>query len=87
MQPHTQHSNATPVHSAPRIECEPDPRQPNRLAYRITGATRQCVQDVIDNLIASVDGGFGYANFVGPARCEDGYHALGQVVIYMPRVS
>lgn len=66
----------------PRIEHEPDPRNPNRIAYRITAPSRDRVQAVIDNLFASVEGGFGYANFTTPTRCEAGYEAIGQVVLY-----
>lgn len=69
-----------------QIEHAIDPHQPNRIGYRITGATREAVQIVIDNLTASVDGGFGYANFVGPARRDGEFFALGQVVIYTPAV-
>jgi hypothetical protein len=66
----------------PRIEHEPDPRNPNRIAYRITARSRDRVQGVIDNLFASVEGGFGYVNFTAPTRCEDGYQAIVQVVLY-----
>ena len=31
-----------------RVEWELDPRQPGRTAYRITGATREVVQNAID---------------------------------------
>lgn len=82
MQPAAEPSNVVPIHPRARIEHTPDPRQPGRIAYQITGPTRDCVQVVIDNLYASVEGGFGYANFVGPSRRGADYFALGQVVVY-----
>lgn len=67
------------------VESQADPARPGRTGYRITGLTREAVQAKITQLTNSVDGlqgsPFGFANFVGPARVDGGYGALGEVIV------
>jgi hypothetical protein len=65
-----------------RVERMPDPRRPNRTAYRITG-TRSCdVQEYIMSLVEEVEQPCaGYGRFVGPHYIGHGcYVALGEIV-------
>jgi hypothetical protein len=63
------------------VEWETDPRTPGRTAYRITGATRDVVQGAIDARMTAAENGDGRANFIGPHRDENGWVALGEVVL------
>jgi len=64
------------------FEVDPDPRQPNRVLYKITAASRDAVQDAISEIMNRVDDTSGYAVFAGPRRSGDGFMAQGAVVIY-----
>lgn len=68
---------------AVRVERMPDPRRPNRTAFRITGTHSADVQDYITSLIAEVEmHGTGYGRFIGPHHIGHGcYVALGEIVI------
>ena len=70
--------------SATSVEYESDPNQAGRTAIRITGPTKEAVQKQIDIIHRKVDGENGWARFVGPARTDDGYGALGEVVTFEP---
>ena len=73
------------------VESQADLRHPGRIAYRISGSNAAAVQDAIDTLMAMVDasrGGFnGFANFIGPARINGGWGALGEVLIEQEKVA
>lgn len=70
-----------PAPTRATVEYAVDPRQPGRICYHITHATRAAVQEIMDELCHRVSCGSGYANFVGPTRTATGYEALGQVVV------
>lgn len=75
--------------SRAHVESEADPKRLGRTGYRITGPTAQVVQDAIDTITATVDaalgGAAGLARFIGPARIDEGWGALGEVVIFEPQ--
>jgi hypothetical protein len=64
------------------FEVDPDPRQPNRVLYKITAASRDAVQGAIADIMLRVDESSGYAVFDGPRRCGEGFVAQGCVVVY-----
>lgn len=64
------------------VEHHPDPRNPNRIVYRITGQSRECVQAKIDEITNRVSGGIGDAGFFGPSLIEGEYRALGEVIVF-----
>lgn len=69
-----------------RFEYADDPKIPGRRTYKITGPSRESVQQAIESRMKWVDvanGGVpGFAQFTNPGKLDDGRWAtLGEVII------
>lgn len=68
------------------IEAADDPREPGRVAYQITGPTREIVQSAINKTMLQVDAAFGgkpgRAEFTPPIyiKAEQCWLSLGYVI-------
>ena len=73
------------AHRRPKVRVErmPDPRRPNRVAYRITGNSSDDVQQEITGLITELEmHAAGYGRFIGPHHVGGGsYVALGEIIL------
>lgn len=69
------------------VECEADPKVPGRTAIRISGATREAVQAEINFFTRAADANGAppmFLRFIGPARVENGWGALGEIIVRQP---
>jgi len=64
------------------VEMQNDPQNVGRVAFRITGRTKEAVQKQITLAVNAAERQHGHANFLGPERLPDpGWYALGEVFI------
>jgi len=66
------------------IEWQADPATPGRTAYRITGATRDVVQNAISARMEAAERLDGNSEFTHPERIIDGWLSLGYVLLPQP---
>jgi hypothetical protein len=64
-----------------KVEYESDKNCPGRTAIRISGPTKVAVQAQIDIATRQAEDMTGRAMFIGPARIDGGFGALGEIVV------
>jgi hypothetical protein len=66
------------------VECELDPRKPNRIPFLVSGPTREVVQFAIDKISSTLDAAFGgtagYPNFTGPVHHQGYWCASAEII-------
>lgn len=78
----TQSAALAAVGSETTVEYESCSNIEGRTIIRIHGPDRESVQHQIEKVMGAVERSTGgFANFIGPRRTDDGYRAIGEVLV------